>query len=528
MAPGQRLDQAAGALDRHRRGITVTALALGQHRPAILLAAQADLVEGEQRLAHVGGDAAVDDLHLARLAFEGGVELAPEGVEIVLVDGRQLGVAAGEIGEELVGVGQLPHQYPALLEHLDDAPAGAVVHHLQVVLVPAPGVGEGAHHVAAPVVLRRRRPGQLLVGLEIETAPHQLQPLLLLAPHQVLLQLAVEHQVGVEAVEVDLVVVDRLLEAQAEQVDVRVLAGVDLHQQQLEHRFVGRVDPLEELPQGGAEELLRRHRGDAAEIDALPLHHQPPAVEPLHVGVVVALRLHRHQPPDGKAPRQQQRGAVELLQQQIVLGAAAALGGEIDDLARLEALRIHQEEVDLQPLRGGPLLDGAGLGLKIGELVGVEIVAVAEPDVEIALLGVGHRAGATHQEHRLDVVAWQGPLLVVEAVDVALGRRQCPLGGGEVADPRRRRLGDVPRQARVVDVEEQGQKVEEIALVGAHARLRAAQPLAVEHEETLLDRVDLGELDFGDSFQHGTHLSGYRRCPGRTVARPLSPAEAPP
>ncbi|MNE68902.1 hypothetical protein D3C80_1645880 [compost metagenome] len=73
------------------------------------------------------------------------------------------------------------------------------------------------------------------------------------------------------------------------------------------------------------------------------------------VQVVTGFFVHRHQPPDGCAPGQPDRGAVELVQQQIVLGGATVFGAErLVPFAAYEALRVDQKAMRFGALAGGP------------------------------------------------------------------------------------------------------------------------------------------------------------------------------
>ncbi len=112
---------------------------------------------------------------------------------------------------------------------------------------------------------------------------------------------------------------DFLLEAYAEEIHVGILAGIGLHEQDLEYRLVGGIHGLVELPQGGAEEFPGGQFRHAAEVQHVVGAHEAPRQEFAHIGVVLFLVFRRHQPPDRKAAAHQQAGAVELVEQQGVL-----------------------------------------------------------------------------------------------------------------------------------------------------------------------------------------------------------------
>ncbi|MNR35270.1 hypothetical protein D3C85_1531030 [compost metagenome] len=73
--------------------------------------------------------------------------------------------------------------------------------------------------------------GELAIHLQIQRTPHQLQPFRLVAGAEVFLEASVNHNVGVQLIEVELVGEYGVFEAQAEAVDFGVFAGIDLSQQ---------------------------------------------------------------------------------------------------------------------------------------------------------------------------------------------------------------------------------------------------------------------------------------------------------
>ena len=89
-----------------------------------------------------------------------------------------------------------------------------------------------------------------------------------------MLDSAVGDDVGVEVVQVESVGIHRLFEIEAQTAHLRVFAGVDLNQQQLEQRFVGRLDGLVQLPEARAEVLARRDAGETAKIQYFVAAHE--------------------------------------------------------------------------------------------------------------------------------------------------------------------------------------------------------------------------------------------------------------
>ncbi len=149
--------------------------------------------------------------------------------------------------------------------------------------------------------------------------------------------------------------IDGLLEIQRQAAQLRVPAGIDLHQQQLEQRLVRRVDGLVQLPQAGADELAWRYLAEMAEIEHLVGAHEALGQQRRHVIVVAMLLVVGHQPPQWRSPAEPQRGAVELVEQQIMLRGAAVVGGQLGvALALGETFGVDQKEVRLAALARRP------------------------------------------------------------------------------------------------------------------------------------------------------------------------------
>ncbi|MNR31498.1 hypothetical protein D3C85_1490110 [compost metagenome] len=92
------------------------------------------------------------------------------------------------------------------------------------------------------------------------------------------------------------------------------------------------------------------------------------------IAVVACLFIDRHQPPDWGAPGQPDGGAIELVQQQIVLGGAAVFGTQlVIALAPHEAHRIDQEKMRLGALAGGPCFKQLTFLAQLGEFVFAQV-----------------------------------------------------------------------------------------------------------------------------------------------------------
>jgi hypothetical protein len=70
--------------------------------------------QGQGVFGQVRGDARVDELDLAGLALEGGIQASAQHVEVALVDQADGLVVAGKLGQEAVAVVQLVDQCAAL------------------------------------------------------------------------------------------------------------------------------------------------------------------------------------------------------------------------------------------------------------------------------------------------------------------------------------------------------------------------------------------------------------------------------
>ncbi len=304
VTPGEQFDQLAGALERREvlpfLGVEVAA----EQCPLTLVVVFAERgVDQRQRVfGEVRGDPRVDVLDLAGLALEGGVEAPAEHAEVAAVERAADLQVARELREEAVAVGQLVDQRAALGADLADLPLAAAVEHRQLPRRPLPLVGEAFEEQALPA-FRAAAGGaaELLVDLQVEAAAHQLQAFLLAAAAEVFLQAAQHDDVGVELVEVELVGEHRALETQRQAFHLRVLAGVDLGEEQLEHRLVGRLDALEQLPHAGADELAGWNPRQVAEVEHLLGADETLGQQRVHVFGVALLLVHRHQPPHRRA-----------------------------------------------------------------------------------------------------------------------------------------------------------------------------------------------------------------------------------
>ena len=214
-------------------------------------AAVRHLHQAEIRLAEIRRYLEVDPLHLARQALEGGIELARQYADVFRVDGLADVVAPGELDEVAVALHQGLQQLG--VGHLDvlDLPLLAMIQVMQPLRAPAPVSHQLGHLLPAPVRgVLLLRVAQTVAHLEIEAAAHQIQALHVADGLEVVGHLVQHQAVVVEPVVHPLVVLEPVAAGHRQQPGVGILVGVGLHQHRLEHRLVGGIYALVELPQG--------------------------------------------------------------------------------------------------------------------------------------------------------------------------------------------------------------------------------------------------------------------------------------
>ena len=509
MAPGEHFQQVAAAFDRGEVFPLQSGKVAVIQAPMVLarLLAVGRLHQGQSVFGQVRGDAGVDELDLAGLALERRIQAAAQYIEFAFID-RAGGVfAAGELGEEAVAVVQLIDQSTALGGDLAHFPLAAAVQQGQLARVPAPLMRQAFQQLPLPTG-GALAGAELAVDLQVQAAAHQFQALQLVAGLEVFLDAAVDHDVRVQLIQVYLMAEHRLFEAQAQAAHVRVFACVDLGQQQLEHRLVGRLDALEQLPQPGPDKLPWRNMSQMAEVEGFIGADKTLGHQGVSKFGVAAFFVDRHQPPDGRAPGQPDRGAIELIQQQVVLGGAAVVGTQLRiAITQHKARRVDQEEMRFGAHAQGPGFQQLALFAQLGQLGLVQVGGVAHPHVHIALIGLGQRAQAAHQEQTVDrrrrvAVA----RFIGKRAGQALGIGQGLGVRFEIRQPGRRAAGDVAWQQRVIDVEKQRQQ-------GQHALLTWRQPLDGPGHAALIEghetRAQLGQHLAVDAFvQIGADFMG--------------------
>ena len=119
-----------------------------------------------------------------------------------------------------------------------------------------------------------------------------------------------------------------------------------------------------------------------AEVEHLLFADEAPRQQLLAVLGVAAFLVGRHQPPQRGAAAEPDRRAVELVEQQVVLGGATVVGGQPGVAgAAGEALRVDQETVHLGAQGRRPGLQGGALAAQLGERGLGQLRVVADPEV---------------------------------------------------------------------------------------------------------------------------------------------------
>jgi len=465
------------------------------------------LHQGQGVFGQVRGDAGVDELDFAGLALERGVQAPPQYVEVALVDQANGLFGAGELGQEAITVIELADQRPPLGSDLAYLPLAATVQQRQLALVPAPFVGQALQQQPLPAG-GALAGAELAVDLQVQRAPHQLQALGFVAGLEVFLDAAVHHDVRVQLIQVHLVGEHCTLEAQAQAMHVRVFAGVDLGQQQLEHGFVRRLDALEQLPQPGADEFAWGDARQVAEVEGFIGADETFGNQRVGELGIPGLFIHRYQPPDRRAPGQPDGGAVELIQQQVMLGGAAVVGAQLRvALTEDKARRLDQKEVCLGAHGQGPGFQQLAFLAQFGQFSLAQVRGVTHPHVHVALVGLGQGTQAAHQEQAEDrsrrvAMAW----LVGERAGQALGFGEGLGVRFVIRQACRRTARHIARQQRMVNVEKQRQQVQ-------HALLARRQPLDGPGHAAFIEghepRAQLGQHLAVDAFvQVGADFMG--------------------
>ena len=317
MAPDQDLGGRGAAFERAPEGYFSGSYHAREQHPDITVVAELGLVQRDAGFLRIGADAARHDFDLGRFLFEGRVQLTTEHVQIVAADRVIIGLIARELRQHRVTVLERVDQIAPFFDGSVDAPFLALIESRDLLPFPTPRLHHVVQHVDTPVFGRLRTTGrEAQIDLDVEAASKHIQPHGIIARQQVLFDLGVHENVGVETVETDVFGFDALLVTLAEQGDVGELGRVGLHQQQLQDRLVGRLDTFVELPHGGAKKLFDRNTRQAAEIDVFTRVELARGDCLAYVVVVVALEACGHAPPQRAQARDQHTGPIKFVEQQ--------------------------------------------------------------------------------------------------------------------------------------------------------------------------------------------------------------------
>ena len=174
-----------------------------------------------------------------------------------------------------------------------------------------------------------------------------------------------------------------------------------------------------------------------------------------------------------------------------MLGAAAVFNAQfVVALALGEAGGIDQVKVHLTALARRPFGDQLAFASQLRYLLGVELRRVADPDIQIALLGLADSAAAAHQIEAVDLTAEAGGVTaILEAASQALGnlltaavRLKAVQATGSVAR-------DETGEQGVVDVEQQRQQLQYVVLSAGQRLQHAAQARGVDRHKAFAQGV---------------------------------------
>ena len=453
------------------------------------------LYQAEIRLAEIRRNLEVDALHLARQALECGIELARQDADVFRVDGLADVVAPGELDEIAVALHQSLQQLG--VGHLDvlDLPLLAVIKVVKALRTPAPVGYQLGHLLPAPVrgviFLGMAQP---VAHLQIEAATHQIEALHVADGLEVVGHLVQHQAVVVEAVVHPLVVLEPVATGHRQQPGVGILVGVGLHQHRLEHRLVGGVDSLVELPQGGAEILLGRNAIKAPQIEPVILAQLAVGKQAVDVVVVVIVIFGRHQIPEQPLAGDVHGAAVELVEQQQVLGAAAALPLHLGIVALTELVFGDQEEVEIDPPLLGPHGEVLALLFQQGEALARQTSHMTDPNVEIRVAALTDGGGAPHGVEALDgLVVGTETALAVGVLAEILDEGLLGLVGDKTPDTMRHIPCHITGQQGVIEVQHDRQQVENLLPVATHEIQRSLRLETIEFVVARHQRVEFNQ-----------------------------------
>ena len=135
-----------------------------------------------------------------------------------------------------------------------------------------------------------------------------------------------------------------------------------------------------------------------------------------------------------------------------MLGGTTAFLGKIGMLTFFKMQGIDQEKVHLQIERVRPLLDQGSLLLQCRRLFRSHIGTMADPDIEVAGLGIGDGSAAAHHEQGIDIVTRQGLAPVIEADRDLLDRVQSALARPIIGHTDRAFIRHIARQDRMINM----------------------------------------------------------------------------
>ena len=213
--------------------------------------------KGQIRFRQIRRNLRVHQRHFARQRFKGRIQLTRQHADILRTGGDAEVIAPCETDQITIALHHRIEQFVVRLAHFINFPVRPVVEHHQTLFIPAPRVDQLADDFATPADAGALA-AEFFAHFQVEAAAHQVETSFIFNGLQVGGHALQHHAVGVESEGDDLAVVQALFDIFRQQAVVGVFPGVGFQQQRFQHRFIGRVDTLIQLPQAGAEVLFRR------------------------------------------------------------------------------------------------------------------------------------------------------------------------------------------------------------------------------------------------------------------------------
>ena len=181
------------------------------------------------------------------------------------------------------------------------------------------------------------------------------------------------------------------------------------------------------------------------------------------------ITLGGHQIPDQAFARDTHGTAVELVEQQQVLGTAAALPLHLGIVGLAELVFRDQEEVEIDPALFGPLGELLAFQLQQIEPLLRQAGHVADPDIEIGVTALADGGCAAHGVEPLNGPIMGGKTALAVGVATEVIDKGLLFGGGaEAPDAMRDITGDITGQQGMIEVQHDRQQLEYLLPIATH------------------------------------------------------------